>query len=681
MKLLIKESTLTTRLVTVLIVVFTGFVLITALSISSLREALFDEKKHQTQYLVENIHSLLEHLYGLSRSAHISEAEAKERALATIRSLRYDQDNYFWINDMQSRMLMHPIQPELNGQDISGLKDTNGKLLVIAFIDTVRQQGEGFVGYYWPKPGAQKPVEKLSFVKGFKPWGWVIGSGVYVDDVQKAFFNSAVFLGLISSSIILLVLTGALIIRREAFFQKAQYSLITEANTRLEQQVSDRTVALQEANSALRVSRDLTLLEHQKLEYSEAIFRGMAEAAQDAIILIDEEARVVYWNASAERIFGYTAAEVRGKDLHKLIAKEQEQARFRAAFPTFLKTGRGARLGKILELTARRKSGEEFPVELSINGILIDQSWRALGIVRDISSRKLAERTLLDKTQQQAELIHKLQDAQKQLLQSEKLAAIGQLSAGVAHEINNPVGFIGSNINSARSYVNKLIEMCEQIKLKTAALEHPEPGLRLIAEAEAEFEFNYLREDLVDLFAETKEGVDRIQKIIADLKGFARASDGIWEEVDLHQEIDSTLNVIWNELKYHCSIEKHYGVLPPVECLRSEINQVIMNLLLNASQAIENKGAISIRTGADQDAIWIAIEDSGQGIKPELLHKIFDPFFTTKPVGKGTGLGLSVSYGIIEKHQGKLEVLSTPGLGTTFTLKLPIKRSPEAAAG
>ncbi|MFT6914035.1 MAG: PAS domain S-box-containing protein [Motiliproteus sp.] len=678
-KPVMKGPTLTTRLVTVLIVVFTGFVLITALSINGLREALLHEKKHQTRYLVENAHSLFEHLYGLSRSTDLTEAQAKERAIDTIRALRYDQDNYFWINDMQSKMLMHPILPALDGQDLSSLKDTSGKLLVIAFVDTVRQHGEGFVGYYWPKPGAKDPVEKLSFVKGFKPWGWIIGSGIYVDDVQKAFFNSALFLGLISSSILLLVVTGALIIRREAGFQKTQYGLIAQTNARLEQQVSDRTAALREANSALTVSRDLALQEHKKLVYSEAIFRSMAETAQDAIILIDEKARVVYWNASAERIFGYTACEVQGKDLHQLIAKETEQAKFRAAFPTFTKTGRSAMLGKILELTARRKSGEAFPVELSINGILINQSWSALGIVRDISNRKLAERTLLDKTKQQAELIDQLQAAQEQLLQSEKLAAIGQLSAGVAHEINNPVGFIGSNINSAKSYVEQFIRMLEQIKLRTAALKHSEPGLRLIAEAESEFEFEYLRGDLVELFTETKEGVDRIQKIIADLKGFARASDGIWEEVDLHQEIDSTLNVIWNELKYHCCIEKHYGVLPQVQCLRSEINQVIMNLLINASQAIEDQGTINIRTGADQSAVWIAIEDNGQGIDPGILHKIFDPFFTTKPVGKGTGLGLSVSYGIVEKHSGRLEVLSTPGLGTTFTLRLPIEHPQEAA--
>ena len=670
-----KKPTFTIRLLMLLIVVFAGFTAITAFSIHSLKAALFEEKAQQTRFLVENAHSLLGFLEDLSARGLISEEEAKQRAIDTLQSLRYDTDNYFWINDKTPKMIAHPYSMELIGQDLSQTIDASGKYLFNEFVDIVNTQGEGIMPYLWPKPGQTEPVEKISYVKLFTPWGWIVGSGVYVDDVEVAFKNSVVFLSTLSAGIILLVLTGALIIRREAAFQTAQYNLIEESNTLLEHQVAERTAALQQANNEVNASRDKAIKEKQKLEYSEAVFRGMAETAQDAIILIDDDGLVVYWNASAERIFSYSAEEVQGKDLHAFVAMEPEQLKFRAAFPKFLNSGRSTALGKVLELTAIRKSGEQFPVELSISRILIGDSRQALGIVRDISDRKESEQALINKANQQAKLIAQLQATQDQLLQSEKLAAIGQLSAGVAHEINNPVGFIGSNINSAKSYVDQLISMLELIKTKASSLDNSAEVQQVIEAVEHQYEFDYLKQDLADLFIETKEGVARIQKIVADLKGFARASDGVWEKVDLNKEIDSTLNVIWNELKYHCTIVKQYGDLPIVECLRSEVNQVIMNLLINASHAIADKGTIWIRTGADQDYCWILIEDNGKGIDPKLLHKIFDPFFTTKPVGKGTGLGLSVSYGIVEKHSGKLEVSSTPGVGTTLTLKLPINRS------
>ena len=670
-----KKPTFTIRLLMLLIVVFAGFTAITTFSIHSLKAALFEEKAQQTRFLVENAHSLLGFLEDLSARGLISEEEAKQRAIDTLQSLRYDTDNYFWINDKTPKMIAHPYSMELIGQDLSQTVDANGKYLFNELVDIVNTQGEGIIPYLWPKPGQTEPVEKISYVKLFTPWDWIVGSGVYVDDVEVAFKNSVVFLSTLSAGITLLVLTGALIIRREAAFQAAQYNLIEDTNTLLEHQVAERTAALQQANHEVNASRDKAIKEKQKLEYSEAVFRGMAETAQDAIILIDDDGLVVYWNASAERIFSYSAEEVQGKDLHAFVAMEPEQLKFRAAFPKFLNSGRSTTLGKVLELTAIRKSGEQFPVELSISRILIGDSRQALGIVRDISDRKESEQALINKADQQAKLIAQLQATQDQLLQSEKLAAIGQLSAGVAHEINNPVGFIGSNINSAKSYVDQLISMLELIKTKTSSLDNSAEVQQVIEAVEHQYEFDYLKRDLADLFIETKDGVARIQKIVADLKGFARASDGVWEKVDLNKEIDSTLNVIWNELKYHCTIVKQYGDLPIVECLRSEVNQVIMNLLINASHAIADKGTIWIRTGADQDYCWILIEDNGKGIDPKLLHKIFDPFFTTKPVGKGTGLGLSVSYGIVEKHSGKLEVSSTPGVGTTLTLKLPINRS------
>ena len=168
-------------------------------------------------------------------------------------------------------------------------------------------------------------------------------------------------------------------------------------------------------------------------------------------------------------------------------------------------------------------------------------------------------------------------------------------------------------------------------------------------------------------------------RIVRDLKDFSYYGRGdAWKRADLHAGLDSTLNIIWNELKYKAKLEKHYGKLPLVECLPSEINQVFMNILLNAGHAIGEQGTITLSTGAGDGEAWVEIADTGNGIAPELLQKIFDPFFTTKPVGKGTGLGLSISYGIVNKHHGRIEVDSVVGQGTTFRVTLPVKQ-PEAA--
>ncbi|MEH6470432.1 MAG: cache domain-containing protein [Halopseudomonas sp.] len=670
-----KKPTLTARLAIILIVVLTGFTAITLFSIDGLKQALFQEKHLQTRFLVEGAETLLKHYYDESQSGTISEAEAKKRAIHALQSLRYGDANYFWINDHQPVLIMHPYNLEQVGQDLSLFKDPNGKFLFNEFVDVVEARGEGIVHYLWPKPGEDKPLEKISYVKGFKPWQWIIGSGIYVDDVEDTFLSSAVFLGIVSTSITLLVFTSVIIIRREATFQKKEYETIVSANDTLETQVSVRTSELEVATEEIKLSRDNAIKDKQRLEYSEAVFRGMAQAAQDAIILIDSNADVIFWNPSAERIFGYTVDEAMGQDLHSLIANTEEAELFRKAFPKFLATGSGAAIGKLTELTARRKSGECFPVELSLNSVVINHLWQALGIVRDISDRKHAEALLVEESKQQAMLILELKTTQTKLLQSEKMAAVGQLSAGVAHEINNPVGFISSNINSLKSYLNKLFQMLDEIKQATATPSSKEALATAISNIELNYEFDYIKEDLIDLISETKEGTDRIQKIVADLKGFARASDGEWETVELQKEIESTLNVVWNEIKYHCTVEKNYGDTPPIECLRSEINQVIMNLLINASQAIKDKGTIFIRTGCTDKSAWIEIEDTGKGIDADDLENIFDPFFTTKPVGVGTGLGLSVSYGIIEKHGGTLSATSTVGVGSQFRMTIPTNRS------
>ncbi|MDT4290033.1 ATP-binding protein [Methylomonas sp. MO1] len=266
-----------------------------------------------------------------------------------------------------------------------------------------------------------------------------------------------------------------------------------------------------------------------------------------------------------------------------------------------------------------------------------------------------------------------------QLLQSEKLAAIGQLAAGIAHEINNPIGFVNSNLNTLSGYLRDVF--CVMDASNAALDENPLSAetLQSLRELKQTKQLDYLRNDIPELIAESMEGLSRVRDIIQDLKDFAHADKNDWELGDLHKGLDSTLNIINNELKYHCTVHKQYGEIPQIYCLPSQLNQVFMNLLINAAHAIETKGDIQISTGCADRGVWVEISDNGKGIDPENLPRLFEPFFTTKPVGKGTGLGLSVSQNIVRKHGGRIEVTSQLGQGSRFRVWLPI-RPPELGA-
>ncbi len=274
--------------------------------------------------------------------------------------------------------------------------------------------------------------------------------------------------------------------------------------------------------------------------------------------------------------------------------------------------------------------------------------------------------------------IKEIEYSQVMLLQSEKLASIGQLAGGVAHEINNPIGFISSNLNTLSKYledIQKLMARYQEVHLlndgeRTALL-------REIKSVENEIDIEYILDDLDQLIEESKEGIDRVKKIVSDLKDFSRVDHGEKEFFNINAGLENTLNMVWNELKYKTDVLKEYGTIPEIECYPLELNQVFTNILVNAAQAIEEKGEIKISTrliNDDQsakDCVEIRISDTGCGIPEENLSRIFDPFFTTKEIGKGTGLGLNISFGIIKKHEGTINVKSKVGKGTTFIISLP----------
>lgn len=292
----------------------------------------------------------------------------------------------------------------------------------------------------------------------------------------------------------------------------------------------------------------------------------------------------------------------------------------------------------------------------------------------EIDERKSAHAALEIEKEEQRILIKKLEEAHNQLLQSEKLASIGQLAAGVAHEINNPIGFVNSNLGTLKTYIGNLLQIISIYESGQHLLD-ADPTLRdRVNEACKNADLDFLRGDIGTLISESIDGTARVRRIVQDLRDFSRVDSVEWQWADLHTGLESTLNVVKSEIKYKADVVREFGTLPKVECMPAQINQVFMNILVNAAQSISDHGIITLRSGCADEKVWISISDTGKGIPPELMTRIFDPFFTTKPVGSGTGLGLSVSYGIVEKHGGHIDVQSPPGQGTTFTIWLPIWR-------
>jgi signal transduction histidine kinase len=293
-------------------------------------------------------------------------------------------------------------------------------------------------------------------------------------------------------------------------------------------------------------------------------------------------------------------------------------------------------------------------------------------------SLQQANLQLLANNEELKQLNEKLESAHTQLLQSEKMASIGQLAAGVAHEINNPVGFVNSNLGTLGKYITSMFNVIaayETAEAKVGPNTCPE-----VSQVKKTVDFNYLREDIPSLLKESQDGLARVTRIVQDLKDFSHVDESGWQCSNLEQGMDSTLNVVANEIKYKAEVVKEYAGLPDVECMPSQLNQVFMNLLVNAAQAIDKKGTITVRTGKSGDEVWVEVQDTGKGIPAENLTRIFDPFFTTKPIGKGTGLGLSLSYGIVQKHHGRFEVKSEVGKGSTFRIWLPVRQQQAGTA-
>ncbi|MGE0267921.1 MAG: sensor histidine kinase [Candidatus Omnitrophota bacterium] len=270
-----------------------------------------------------------------------------------------------------------------------------------------------------------------------------------------------------------------------------------------------------------------------------------------------------------------------------------------------------------------------------------------------------------------------IKKTQNHLVHSEKMAAIGQLAAGIAHEINNPIGFVFSNIQMLEEYSQSFVKVVRQVEEINKAYaqrntNRVEQLLTELAQLEKGTNLKLITDDLGALLTESTQGMERVRKIVLDLRSFAREDSGEKELIQVEKILESILSIVHNEIKYKATLKKEYGQTPPIYCSSQKIGQVFINLIVNAGHAIEKNGDIGIRTFQDKDKICIEISDNGKGIPADKIQKIFDPFYTTKPVGQGTGLGLSISYEIIKKHGGEIKVHSEPNKGSIFTVILPV---------
>jgi PAS domain S-box-containing protein len=395
-------------------------------------------------------------------------------------------------------------------------------------------------------------------------------------------------------------------------------------------------------------SREL-FIANQKVQKAYDNLGNAINSMLSSLVVADAQGVIQSANDATLHMLGYETGELQGQpltvlgsgdgdlDLSSVAALTKHEPRHETKF--------------------RTKTGGTIPVLLSSSGLYAaGQLAGVVCVALDLSNYKKLE---------------------AQLLQSEKMASIGQLAAGVAHEINNPMGFIFSNLGTLSEYFGDLTHLLQSYDGLEKAVEKgdlsaAQQSLQTIVAQKQDVDLAYLLEDIADLIQESSDGAERVRQIVLNLKEFSHVGRENKMPADINAGIESTLNIIWNELKYKVTLDKQYGDLPHVSCFIQELNQVFMNLLVNAGQSIADHGQITIRTYETEDSICVDIADTGKGMSPEVQRRILEPFYTTKKVGEGTGLGLSMAYQIVvDKHGGQLQFDSKEGEGTTFTVKIP----------
>ncbi|HWR39829.1 MAG TPA: PAS domain S-box protein [Patescibacteria group bacterium] len=426
------------------------------------------------------------------------------------------------------------------------------------------------------------------------------------------------------------------------------------------------------------VERDLSAF---KAAHEEIQKMSLAvEQSASAIVITDSHGRVEYVNRCFTTLTGYRPGDVIGRGLAILKAGQHSPDEYQSMAQA-VRAGRDWRG----VLRNEKKNGDLYwsremvsPVK-DANGVIRNY----LTIQEDISEHRAMEEELREKHEQLKAAMDTLSRSQVRLIEQEKMAGVGQLAAGVAHEINNPLGFVISNFGSLEKYLSRLRRVLgEYRQLRDLVITDDPVAAREQAERveslEKELKMQFILDDLADLFHESHEGLERVRKIVKGLRTFARIDSAtVFEPYDLNEGLQETLVVAKNEVKHSAVVEEDYGALPLVSALGGRINQVLLNLIVNAAQAIRLKhgdgmGSLRLHTWADDESVYCAVEDNGPGVPSENREKLFEPFFTTKPAGQGTGLGLSISYDIVvNKHHGEIWAENRPEGGARFVIRLP----------
>lgn len=428
--------------------------------------------------------------------------------------------------------------------------------------------------------------------------------------------------------------------------------------------------------SLLAVTRDVT----ERLSQQEELqaLRHAIDQSPVAVVMTDPGGTITYVNPAFTGNSGYAVEEAVGRTPAILRSGVTDPGVYRELWQTIL-NGRNWHG----TLCNRKKDGSLYWERSTITPVVTAEGGlvRFIAIKEDISDhvRRSQEQASLEQElrnrnaelERTVSMLHQTQDA---LVQSEKLASIGQLTAGIAHEINNPLAFVLSNLNRISEYFEDVVSLLSTWRVVGRQWNHgngDDTGFRRIDEEERRVDLGFVIEDHRRLLDHTRSGAGRIKGIVDQLRGFTHLSGNGYADTDLNEALEETVAITWNELKYRAKIVREFGQLPVVSCNAGEIKQVLVNLIVNAAHAMDGEGILTLRTRAGERDAVIEIEDTGHGIHPAHLKRIFDPFFTTKPVGRGTGLGLWISNTIIRKHHGTIAVRSVPGKGSQFTVRIP----------
>ncbi|KAF0219760.1 MAG: two-component system NtrC family sensor [Geobacteraceae bacterium] len=389
----------------------------------------------------------------------------------------------------------------------------------------------------------------------------------------------------------------------------------------------------------------------KSLREANEFLNKVMESTTNAISVVDREGKIILMNRRSSEISGYSTGALIGQPISILFPAD----RFSPVNEHFGEIMTQGVAVSQFEAVMVRKDGRMMNMECGVAPLSQEDETVSMVLsAEDITERKRAE--------------GELKTTQMQLLQQEKMASIGQLAAGVAHEINNPMGFISSNLCTLDKYTDRF---CEFIRYQSEALAGSRTAEE-VAEKKNHLKLDRITTDVKQLIHESLDGAERVKKIVQNLKSFSRLDEAELKYADINECLESTVNIVWNELKYKATLNRDLGAIPQTKCYPQQLNQVFMNLLVNAAHAIEKQGEITVRTWREDGFIHVSVSDTGCGIPEKIRDRIFEPFYTTKEVGKGTGLGLSISYDIVKKHNGEILVESEAGRGTTFTVRIPV---------